>query len=128
MQQYPKRNSKEVLRDAFDKLEVLWCDRKNSETSSYGQYLINWLIFRVLGLYNPEIFLLTDNFKQGNYDTRRNFNDNFLKQFENGAALTSFLEQLQKCGIGKVLEDELDAYLESEKHQKRVVNNAQKNV
>ena len=34
-------------------------------------------------------------------------NDDFLKQFENGAAFTRFLEQLQKLGIAKILEGEL---------------------
>ncbi len=39
-------------------------------------------------------------------------NDEFLKQFNNGPELTSFLEQLHKRGIEKILEGELDAHLD----------------
>lgn len=45
-------------------------------------------------------------------------NDAFLKQFKNGPELTNFLEQLHKRGIEKILEGELDAHLDYEKHQK----------
>ena len=46
-------------------------------------------------------------------------NEEFLKQFKNGAELTNFLEQLHKRGIEKILEGELDAHLDYDKHQKR---------
>jgi len=45
-------------------------------------------------------------------------NEEFLKQFKNGSELTSFLETLHKRGIEKLLEGELDAHLDYEKHQK----------
>jgi transposase-like protein len=45
-------------------------------------------------------------------------NEDFLKQFKNGTELTSFLEQLHKRGIEKILEGELDAHLDYDKHQK----------
>ena len=44
--------------------------------------------------------------------------DDFLKQFKNGTELTSFLEQLHKRGIEKILEGELDAHLDYNKHKK----------
>ena len=44
-------------------------------------------------------------------------NEDFLKQFKNGTELTSFLEQLHKRGIEKILEGELDAHLDYDKHQ-----------
>jgi transposase-like protein len=50
-------------------------------------------------------------------------NENFLKQFKSGPELTSFLEQLHKRGIEKILEGELDAHLDYEKHQKSKANN-----
>ena len=46
-------------------------------------------------------------------------NEAFLKQFKNGTELTTFLEDLHKRGIEKILEGELDAHLDYEKHQKR---------
>ncbi|WP_338767911.1 hypothetical protein WAF17_06695 [Bernardetia sp. ABR2-2B] len=46
------------------------------------------------------------------------FNDDFFKQFKTGKDLTNFLTALQKRGIEKMLEGELDAHLEYEKHQK----------
>ena len=50
-------------------------------------------------------------------------NEDFLKQFKNGPELTNFLEQLHKRGIEKILEGELDAHLDYEKHQKSKANN-----
>jgi len=44
--------------------------------------------------------------------------EDFLKQFKSGSELTSFLEQLHKRGIEKILEGELDAHLDYDKHQK----------
>ena len=39
------------------------------------------------------------------------FNDDFLKQFQSGEELSSFLKELQKRGIEKMLEGELDSHL-----------------
>ncbi len=50
-------------------------------------------------------------------------NDDFLKQFNNGSELTSFIEQLHKRGVEKILEGELDAHLDYDKHQKSKANN-----
>ncbi|MBR0572617.1 MULTISPECIES: IS256 family transposase [Pasteurellaceae] len=44
--------------------------------------------------------------------------DEFLKQFKTGDELTSFLNELQKRGIEQLLEAELDAHLDYDKHQK----------
>jgi putative transposase len=46
-------------------------------------------------------------------------NGDFLKQFKTGAELTSFMKQLHSRGIEQILEGELDAHLDYEKHQKR---------
>ena len=46
------------------------------------------------------------------------FNDEFLKQFKNEDELNSFLKQLQKRGIEKMLEGELDDHLGYDKSQK----------
>ena len=46
------------------------------------------------------------------------FNDEFLKQFKTGDELNGFLKELQKRGIEKMLEGELDGHLDYEKHQK----------
>ena len=43
--------------------------------------------------------------------------DEFLKQFRTGEALTSFLKSIQKRGIEKMLEGELDAHLDYSKHE-----------
>ncbi len=51
-------------------------------------------------------------------------NDSFLQQFKSETELTSFLEDLHKRGIEKILEGELDAHLDYEKHQKRSNTNA----
>ncbi|QTD36405.1 IS256 family transposase [Polaribacter batillariae] len=45
-------------------------------------------------------------------------NEEFLKQFKTGSELTSFIEQLHKRGVEKILEGELDAHLDYDKHQK----------
>lgn len=42
--------------------------------------------------------------------------DEFLKQFKTGEELTSFLKNIQKRGIEKMLEGELDAHLDYGKH------------
>jgi len=52
------------------------------------------------------------------------FNDEFLKQFKTGDELNGFLKQLQKRGIEKMLEGELDAHLGYEKNEKRAKSNA----
>src|SRR5690606_25953463 len=44
-------------------------------------------------------------------------NDDFLKQFKTGEELSSFLKSIQKRGIEKMLEGELDAHLDYEKNQ-----------
>src|SRR5690625_705962 len=45
--------------------------------------------------------------------------DEFLEQFKNGEELTNFLKQIQKRGIEKILEGELNAHLGYAKHDKR---------
>lgn len=50
--------------------------------------------------------------------------DEFLKQFKTGEELYSFLGQLQKRGLEKMLEGELDAHLGYEKHEKAITPNA----
>ncbi len=52
------------------------------------------------------------------------FNDEFLKQFKTGDELTSFLKQLQKRGIEKMLEGELDGHLGYLKHKQGSTTNA----
>ena len=52
------------------------------------------------------------------------FDDDFLKQFKIGDELTSFLKEIQKRGIEKMLEGELDGHLDYEKHQKSTGSNA----
>lgn len=44
-------------------------------------------------------------------------NDSFLKQFKSGEELESFLSQLQKRAVEKMLEGEMDAHLGYDKHQ-----------
>ena len=44
-------------------------------------------------------------------------NDDFLKQFKDGAELNTFLHQLQKRAVEKMLEAELDAHLGYDKNQ-----------
>nr|WP_227871595.1 IS256 family transposase [Flavobacterium kingsejongi] len=50
--------------------------------------------------------------------------DEFLKQFKTGKDLYSFLGQLQKRGLEKMLEGELDVHLGYEKHEKTATPNA----
>lgn len=50
--------------------------------------------------------------------------DDFLKQFKSGAELSDFLKQIQKRGIEKMLEGELDSHLGYDKHQKSDNSNA----
>ncbi|MBF4473810.1 IS256 family transposase [Flavobacterium sp. HJJ] len=50
--------------------------------------------------------------------------DEFLKQFKTGEDLYNFLGQLQKRGLEKMLEGELDAHLGYEKHEKTTTPNA----
>lgn len=49
-------------------------------------------------------------------NTQDFFDDNFFKQFKTETDLTSFLKSIQKRGIEKMLEGELDAHLDYEKH------------
>ena len=51
-------------------------------------------------------------------------NDEFLKQFKTGEELNSFLKELQKRGIEKMLEGELDSHLGYDKNQKSSSKNA----
>lgn len=46
------------------------------------------------------------------------FNDDFLKKFKSGEELNAFLKQIQKRGIEKMLEGELDGHLGYSKSQK----------
>ena len=50
--------------------------------------------------------------------------DEFLKQFKTGEDLYGFLAQLQKRGLEKMLEGELDAHLGYDKHEKTTKSNA----
>lgn len=50
--------------------------------------------------------------------------DAFLKQLKTGDELNSFLAQLQKRGIEKILEGELDAHLGYNKNEKTISSNA----
>jgi putative transposase len=50
--------------------------------------------------------------------------DEFLKQFKTGEDLYSFLGQLQRRGLEKMLEGELDAHLGYDKHEKTATPNA----
>ena len=50
--------------------------------------------------------------------------DDFLKQFKSYEELTSFLKQIQKRGIEKMLEGELDGHLDYDKHQTSSGSNA----
>ena len=49
--------------------------------------------------------------------------DDFLKQFKTHEELTGFLKQIQKRGIEKMLEGELDGHLDYDKHQKSTGEN-----
>jgi len=51
-------------------------------------------------------------------------NDDFLEQFKSGEELNDFLKQIQKRGIEKMLEGELDGHLGYNKNQKSTNENA----
>lgn len=51
-------------------------------------------------------------------------NDDFLKQFKTGKELNDFLTALQKRGIEKILEGELDGHLGYDRHEQTSQNNA----
>jgi len=51
-------------------------------------------------------------------------NDSFLKQFKSGEELESFLSQLQKRAVEKMLEGEMDAHLGYDKHQTSISDNS----
>jgi transposase-like protein len=51
-------------------------------------------------------------------------NDDFLKQFKSGKELNDFLTALQKRGIEKILEGELDGHLGYDRHEQTSQNNA----
>ena len=57
-------------------------------------------------------------------DNEQQLTDAFLKQLKTGDQLNSFLAQLQKRGIEKILEGELDAHLGYDKHEKNTSSNA----
>lgn len=50
--------------------------------------------------------------------------DEFFKQFKTGQELNDFLKQIQKRGIEKMLEGELDEHLGYEKNQKSAIDNS----
>ncbi|MEQ8216667.1 MAG: IS256 family transposase [Arenibacter sp.] len=52
------------------------------------------------------------------------FDDEFLKQFKTGDELNGFLKELQKRGIEKMLEGELDGHLDYDRHQKSKQSNS----
>lgn len=56
--------------------------------------------------------------------TEELFNDDFFKQFKTGKDLSDFLSQLQKRGIEKMLEGELDGHLGYDRHEQTQVSNA----
>jgi putative transposase len=51
------------------------------------------------------------------------FDDEFLKQFKSGEELSNFLKQIQKRGLEKMLEGELDGHLDYQKHEKSTSGN-----
>jgi len=52
------------------------------------------------------------------------FDDDFLKQFKSGEELSGFLKQLQKRGLEKMLEGELDGHLDYEKNKRSREDNS----
>lgn len=56
--------------------------------------------------------------------TEELFNDDFFKQFKTGKELSDFLGQLQKRGIEKMLEGELDGHLGYDRHEQTHLSNA----
>ncbi|MBW1617338.1 transposase, partial [Empedobacter falsenii] len=57
-------------------------------------------------------------------ETKDLFPDDFFKQFKTGDELQNFLKDLQKRGIEKMLEGELDAHLDYDKYDLRKQENA----
>ncbi|QWG06427.1 IS256 family transposase [Flammeovirga kamogawensis] len=51
-------------------------------------------------------------------------NDNFLKQFKSAEDLSSFMKQLQKRALEKMLEGEIEAHLGYQKHEKSENSNS----
>ena len=51
------------------------------------------------------------------------FDDEFLKQFKSREELSNFLKQLQKRGLEKMLEGELDDHLDYDRNQKSKIGN-----
>ncbi|MCJ8155662.1 transposase [Chryseobacterium sp. SSA4.19] len=45
-------------------------------------------------------------------------NRDFYKSFKNGEDLTTFFKQMHKCAVEHMLEAELDAHPDNEKHEK----------
>lgn len=50
--------------------------------------------------------------------------DDFLNQFKDGSELTNFIEKLHKRGVEKILEGELSAHLDYDKHHKSINSNS----
>ncbi len=50
--------------------------------------------------------------------------DEFFKQFKTGEGLNNFLKSIQKRGVEKMLEGELDAHLDYDKHSPKKKNNS----
>ncbi len=50
-------------------------------------------------------------------------NDNFLKQFKTGEEQISFLKSIQKRGVEKMHECQLDVHLDYDKHQQSDISN-----
>ena len=72
---------------------------------------------KIPGVATPGIFLF--NFKLYTVMKKEDLlNDYFLGQFESGEELNDFLKQLQKRGIEKMLEGELNGHLGYDKNQK----------
>ena len=57
-------------------------------------------------------------------DAKDLMSDEFFKQFKTGKELNDFLKQIQKRGIEKMLEGELDDHLGYEKNQKSRESNS----
>ena len=57
-------------------------------------------------------------------DAKELMSDEFFKQFKTGQELNDFLKQIQKRGIEKMLEGELDEHLGYEKNQKSAIDNS----
>ena len=50
-------------------------------------------------------------------------NKDFYKSFKNGEDLTSFFKQMHKRAVEHMLDAELDAHLDNEKHEKTTTGN-----